>query len=70
MEKLARCPFVWSGPSPRLLPSTSAAALLDVKAGHVSQQRGLVLRQAVCSPPNPYLITLNQESDFSNLCLY
>ena len=43
MERLARCPFVWSGPSPRLLPSASAAALLDVKAGHVSQQRGLVL---------------------------
>lgn len=43
MERLARCPFLWPGPSPRLLPSASAAALLGAKAGHVSQQRGLVL---------------------------
>lgn len=67
MERLARCPFVWPGPSPQLLPSASAAALLDAKAGHMFQQRGLVLRQAVCSPPNPYLITSNQENDFEPL---
>ena len=36
MERLARCPFVWPGPSPQLLPSASAAALLDAKAGHLA----------------------------------